>query len=770
VQILVELAVREAAMLATLFALGAGPAAFLPADLGRAVRVLLAPALGFCVGTCLFTTLIWQFPAEKTAWLLPLAALGSLALSAWRLRHLGRTTERSTGRTAGPGPARRGVVVTVLQVAVVCLAVVGPTSAVLAAHSSVGPVAYKVADVDGFVMQTDAMVHQSLSVARGAAAQQNADLVQQFWAHDATGYGWPLEASPLSAALDVLLGLGATATQAPFLLAFLLTGAFGAFAAVRYAVRRRSWAAVLAGSLFGGGLFLELFFDGTEPVLGAVTVLAALVLVGGVTVARPRPANLVLTALLLATITSMLPLFLAPIAVATVCALTVLLWRRVRTGPAIVPRELGAAVARGAAVVVLPFFLNPVGMYTGAIALARQSGLVSSLPHYDLDPWTALGWLVQSRGLYALGGGSWLAIVGFAVVVPLAVVAAIVAASRTTEQSQAIVRVAVPLAGASVLVGLYGLYGYRSGGASCSYCMERGLDPAAVAVPVLLGIGLAKLAASSSTARRAAGAAVLVLVVAGAGWTATRELQQFASGSYYLDSTVRAVVAHLPATGCTVLEGFGDAVPLPPTEQVLVYTLADEQAPGRVRLESDFDEFASLEYFAFSEADTPSNAWFCAGYSDVLTRAATVDTGRTVVYRSGQVALERRSGALAALIDGGVIVYRPDHDATPDVYLLPPGTGAAGRLQLVVSGAPAGTVYVGVRLVLPSAAAARAAAASTTSAGLGSANAVGANLDVCLVSRSGPAVRELSLHVTTRYSALLAAYGTSATSCPSSYG
>jgi hypothetical protein len=767
VQILVELAVRQAAMLATLFALGAGPAAFLPVDLGRAVRVLLAPAFGFCVGSCLFTNLIWEFPAGRTAWLLPVAGLASLVLACWRLRHAGRTTDQTTSA----GPAWRGVAVTVLQVAAVVLAVVGPTSAVLAAHSSVGPVAYKVADVDGFVMQTDGMVHESLSTAVADSTDSNADLVQQFWQADSTGYGWPLEASPLSAALDVLLGLGSTATQAPFLLAFLLTGAIGAYAAVRYAVRRRSWAAVLAGSLFGGALFLELFFDGTEPVLGATTVLAALLVVGAVTLARPRPAHLVLTALLLATTASMLPLFLGPIAVAAVCALAVPLWRRVRAGPAIVRREAAVAVARGAVVAVLPFLLNPVGMYTAAMEQVRQSGLVSTLPHYDLDPATVFGWLAQSRGLYALGvaGGSWVAIAGLAVVVPLAMVAAVVAATRTNGQARAIVRIALPLAGASALLGLYGLYGDRGGGATCSYCMERGLDPAAVAVPVLLGIGLATLAAASPAARRVA-AALLVVVVAGVGWAATRELRQFSSGSYYLDSTVRSVVAHLRASGCTVLEGFGDATPSPKTEQVLVYTLADEQAPGRIRLEADADEFGSLAYFAFPAPASPANPWFCADYDEVLTRTATVATGRTVVYRSGQVALQRRSGALATLLASGVIVYDADGDAAPDVYLLPPGTGQAGRLELVVSGVPAGTVYVAARLVLPSAAAARAAAASTTSADLDSASAVDTDLDVCLVSGSGPAVRALSFHVTTRSPARLAAFGSSATRCPLSGG
>jgi hypothetical protein len=766
VQILVELALRQAAMLATLSALGAGPAAFLPADLGRAVRVLLAPAFGFSVGTCIFTTLIWQFPAGRTAWLLPVAAVASLALAAWRLRHAGRTTARANG----PGRAWRGVAITVLQVAVVCLAVVGPTSGVLAAHSSVGPVAFKVADVDGFVMQTDAMVHESLSSAAADSTHRNADLVQQFWQADATGYGWPLEASPLSAALDALLGLGSTATQAPFLLAFLLTGAIGAYAAVRYAVRRRTWAAVLAASLLGGGLFLELFFDGTEPVLGAVTVLAALLVVGAVTLARPRPAHLVLTALLLAATASMLPLFLVPIGLAGACCLSLALRRRVRSGPAIARREVAEAAARVAVVGVLPFLLNPVGMDRWVIGLERTGGLVSTLPNYDLNPATAFGWLAQSRGLYALGaaGGSWVATGGLAVVVPLAMVVAVVAATRTNGQARAVVRVALPVAGVSALLGLYGLYNYRSDGAACSYCMERGLDPAAVAVPVLLGIGLATLAASSAAARRAA-AALVVVVVAGAGWAAASELRQFSSGSYYLDSTVRSVVAHLPASGCTVLEGFGEALPSPKTEQVLVYALADEQAPGRVRLEADADDFDALAYFASPPAASPANPWFCASYDEVLTRAATVATGRTVVYRSGQVALERRSGALATVLASGVVVYGPDHDATPDVYLMPPGTGDAGRLELVVSGATARTDYVAARLVLPSAGAARAAAASTTSADLDSASAVGTDLDVCLVSGAGPAVRALSFHVTTRSPALLAAFGSSATGCPFSH-
>ena len=75
---------RELIMLAILLCLGSGPASFLGRRFDATARVAMAPVLGLCLGTCVFTTLIWFTAARNTYWLLPLLALASLAVALWR--------------------------------------------------------------------------------------------------------------------------------------------------------------------------------------------------------------------------------------------------------------------------------------------------------------------------------------------------------------------------------------------------------------------------------------------------------------------------------------------------------------------------------------------------------------------------------------------------------------------------------------------------------------------------------------------------------------
>ena len=77
-----DILIRELAMLAVLFALGSAPAAYLGRRFDAAARLALAPVLGLCVGTCVFTTLIWFTAARRTYWLVPVLAAISLSLRA----------------------------------------------------------------------------------------------------------------------------------------------------------------------------------------------------------------------------------------------------------------------------------------------------------------------------------------------------------------------------------------------------------------------------------------------------------------------------------------------------------------------------------------------------------------------------------------------------------------------------------------------------------------------------------------------------------------
>src|ERR1700689_4347502 len=79
-----DILIRELVMLVTLLALGSAPASLLGRRFDAAARVAMAPALGLCVGTCVFTTLIWFTAARHTYWLLPILALGSVAVALTR--------------------------------------------------------------------------------------------------------------------------------------------------------------------------------------------------------------------------------------------------------------------------------------------------------------------------------------------------------------------------------------------------------------------------------------------------------------------------------------------------------------------------------------------------------------------------------------------------------------------------------------------------------------------------------------------------------------
>src|SRR5271169_5060109 len=76
-----DIFVRELVMLVVLLALGSGPAAFLGGRFDAAARVAMAPVLGLCLATCVFTTLIWFTAARNTYWLIPVIALVSLAVA-----------------------------------------------------------------------------------------------------------------------------------------------------------------------------------------------------------------------------------------------------------------------------------------------------------------------------------------------------------------------------------------------------------------------------------------------------------------------------------------------------------------------------------------------------------------------------------------------------------------------------------------------------------------------------------------------------------------
>ncbi len=61
----IDLLAREGTLLLTLLALGAAPAASLSEHFDAPGRLALAPILGFCLGTCLVTTVLEFIPVVR---------------------------------------------------------------------------------------------------------------------------------------------------------------------------------------------------------------------------------------------------------------------------------------------------------------------------------------------------------------------------------------------------------------------------------------------------------------------------------------------------------------------------------------------------------------------------------------------------------------------------------------------------------------------------------------------------------------------------------
>ncbi len=148
--VLRELLARELVMLGVLTGLGAGPASWLSTRFGAVERVALAPILGLCLGTSLFTTLLYFFPADDTSWLIPVAVGISVLVAAIRCRG-----------AVGWRMLRANLAGWVSLVAVLALVTV-PILSVMRARDSVGPVSYAVGDAIGYVAETDTDVRMSL--------------------------------------------------------------------------------------------------------------------------------------------------------------------------------------------------------------------------------------------------------------------------------------------------------------------------------------------------------------------------------------------------------------------------------------------------------------------------------------------------------------------------------------------------------------------------------------------------------------------------------
>jgi hypothetical protein len=657
VHLWVEIAARELGALAVLFAMGIGPASFLGRRFDVAAKLAMAPALGLCLGTCVFTTLIWFTAAKHTSWLVPVIAAASIAIAVRRSLTAGRPSSQ------GRGPRGRLRAWDAAALVGVCLVVAAPLSYTLHERDSVGPTGYLILDTDGYTATADGMEQLSLRQAERPASE-HVSFVHKFWSTLARGHV-NIDASPLAANLELFFGLHATDTQSLFLIVFLVTGALGAFAAVRYLAPEPGWVAPLGGVLFGGPLFLQLLADGSQAATCGLAVLMPLAAVAIDSVREQRLASLALLALLASGLMALYPLWFPGVVLAGAIALGALALARLRDG-----RLPWSTVRRAllllAGVAVLTILLDVVS-FTRDLrywvdTLAGES--LEGKPIYDLPLAVLPGWVLQTRQFYVLQSP------------PL---------DYLPNLSQAAV---VELLGEAILpalliaVILFGLWRYRRGlilvaivavfaalaeygGAAhkCPYCVDRDTLPSAPTSIVLLMLGLGALAVAGHRWMRWSAIAIALATLVAVGAQTWTERQLFAAEAYYLGGDERTLVSDLPShAGPVELEGFGENSELERAvaELPLVYYLTYEHNHSEVSLPTEFYNYNSLAYFGGPHPGDPD---FTPDYRYVLTRLGGVQTDRRVLARAGPLALEERSGPLDATVTSGLALPSVRQDA-----------------------------------------------------------------------------------------------------------
>jgi hypothetical protein len=618
-----DLIVRQGAFLALLALLGSGPAALLSRRFDLATRVALAPALGLAFGICLTTALIGLAPVASTWWVVVVAAVGSLALAAWQLR-------RGRVELARFGPRE------IAQLLVVLVVAAGPIDYTLHQHYSVGPSVYAVRDVLGYTAEVDGEQHLSLPQAAALSGRPLANLEDQFWANYAAGFQ-NMDASALEASTNDLLGLYGTDTIASYMLVLILVGALGAFAAVRYALASRSWVAALAGALFGGPFYMQLYFDGSQAAICGTALVLPFAVVGWDAIrGGGRLVELAILGLIAAALLAAYPLVVPEIAGA---AGLVLLWLAARAHRQKRLREaLRAAVPRL------------------ALVLALAAGLATVAFARDLRYWQAI--INHTVGLPVLGYQfpvpilpPWLLQTGEFANLPNFVTDAsfdsILRGAVLPALLLAIIgyglwrrRIGLALAGLVVIAAGLAEYALRSQG--CEYCVDRNLLPVEPAAIVLIALGVAALAASARAWRWAVAVAATLLVAVPTALATRSAHERYTNYDYFLDNAVRTLVAGLPRhPGPIELEGFNEDIS-GPAEYGMVYDLLAERG-FTVSAPIEADDYASDAYLSASRPPGPE---FHPEYRYVLTRLSSVATDRTIVARSGGFALERRTAPL----------------------------------------------------------------------------------------------------------------------------
>jgi hypothetical protein len=645
-----DLLVREVAMLVLLAALGSGFVALLRPDPAWGSRLALAPVFGLAVAAAVTTTAVAIMPIGTAAWavVVPLA-VASLAVAAVRLR---------PWRAA----VSRGGLVQVGALVALVLVVSSAFNIPLAKRDTLGPIAYHAFDAPGYGTQSYEYSKHTLADLRPFSKFDFGDDRTERYVAYQVSLNQQIGYDTVASTGNVLFGFRHLSTQSAFMVAVLMVGALGAFAAVRGLARSMPlWPGLVAGVLFGGAFFFQLWMDGSQAALAGLALIGPVCLAGRRALETRALGEVVLFGILAAGLQTTYPYFVPPVvASAVVILLGWLVWAA-RRGRLQRFRWSRAAGLVGL-VLVLALALSPIATARTAqywrdvlkTNLAVGHGLpIFNLPFLDLP-----SYLLQTREFYFLPDVFHSGLQQFAtgVLAPLGLLGVIgfgVWRFRWTA-------VLLPVAAFSALLAGYYMQRY-----DCSYCLQRSLLPIAPLAAVAVGVGLMALWTWDGRWRIWARALSVVAALATllvVGHVSTVEMRRVVDGAWVDPSSLRGL---LPAVarargGPIYLEAIGQG-PRAPIEMPDTYHEVNEVSPERMAFSVESNDYNGL---AFLGGVRKQGREFTPEYRWVVTRVGSVRTpDRTVVARSGPYALERRKGPFDIAITSGIQVEDPRFDS-----------------------------------------------------------------------------------------------------------
>jgi hypothetical protein len=630
-----ELLLEAALVVLVITGLGIGPAAWL-APGRRFPWYALAPAYGLAVGAVLLTTAADMMTMRRAAWavLLPalLVSIGA-AVVAWSRGRVG------SGRRWRTAPWLVASVLAALLIA----------GLPLASRDSTGPLGYVVNDATGGYPAQEMGLRSNTLGERGDWGPDwdfSAAFAERWGAKGFQQVGY----DAVEASIQVSFGWRSTDTQSAFLIALVVIGAAGAFAAGVGLTRGPGWVGALAALFYAGPLTMQLTIDGSQAALSGLALIGPLALAGAWFIESRTRIPFIAAAVLGAGLQTLYPLIFPTIVLAAAFLAAVPVVRAARRGLRGVPRALWTSYGPLAALLLCALLVSPVALernlryWSAVIGNDFLGGLAAIFPQYGLPFPRVVTWLAQVRAFpyftdtsSAVGAQEILVSLVVLVLIGGLVVVGMIRFPRA--------RVLLAIGVAATLLATVA---YR--GEGCVYCMQRNLVVLGPVIGLGLVAGLLTLSRRGVWGRGAAVAGALMLVGTGAAGAATI-VRRADDGGYALPATATRTIDALEGRrGAVMLEG-ANASYLAVHELTALYYALRERTAGPIWLDDAYDDHQGL--WTFGPNTTPA-VTFRGGYRWVLTRLPSIETQRATIARHGAYALQRRLASADVTVLSGV--------------------------------------------------------------------------------------------------------------------